>query len=279
MTTWPETAFGGRLLPLLVLAVTAACGGAGPSTPTAPTRDGPIVAATLPGGGPLHIEETTQLQAWEQLPDGTRRLVNARWRSLAPAIVAVSATGMATGIGAGEATITAELSSRPGSLQLRVVPRFDGVWSGTEAIMSCEDSGALRGICADHALVGGIGVHHSVFMQKGTDVEGSMDLGLGTITAAAAIGLGGELALPATRVLPADPAVITEVQNWRVRTDVRSQLAGTYDIVFTEPHVLGSVRVRIELQQVSRHSGGGLQGTMRTPANSVGDRVQRGLRD
>jgi hypothetical protein len=200
-----------------VLAV-AACGGSG----TGPSATTSSVTVSDQGSGTIFIGNSRQFLATERLSDGMMRSApNATWRSDAPTVATVSASGQVTAIAAGEATITAEVNP-VGSLRIRVFPSFGGSWRGTDLAVSCVDSGAFAGFCADPSnfVAGEAFVHQSGFTQQDAVVNGVLDLG-GGVTAAATgqVSIGGELALSSATTMPPDPAFTSVVQNWRVRSD------------------------------------------------------------
>lgn len=215
------------------------------------------MSVTFPAGGTVFIGSAVQFEARETLSNGTTRTAtNATWGSDAPAVATVSPTGLVTAVAAGEATIFADVNPR-GTLLIRVFPNFGGTWAGSEVVTGCEDSGAFTGLCEepDFFRVGDVGAHDSMFTQTGASVAAEMDFGDGLkATMTGTITLGGELQLPTAPVLPADPDVNLQIQNWRSRADIPSQMTGTYEGLFTVPGVPGSVKIAIQLQNVVKRS-------------------------
>jgi hypothetical protein len=211
------------------------------------------VSVVFPAGGTIFISDRVQFEARETLSDGaTRTAANAVWGSDAPGVASVSPTGLVTAVAAGEATIFADVNPR-GTLRIRVFPDFRGTWTGTEVMTSCEESGTFVGVCTE--LAGLLGAHNSSFVQNQETVDAVIDTGDGTrATMTGMITVGGELQLPSAPVLPADPTVQAQVQNWRSRADVPSRMTGTYEALFTAPGVPGSFTMRLELQNVVKTS-------------------------
>ncbi|HXV62558.1 MAG TPA: Ig-like domain-containing protein [Vicinamibacteria bacterium] len=222
---------------------------------------------TFPAGGTIFIGDSVQFEARETLSDGTTRVVTneATWGSDAPAVATVSSTGLVTAVAPGEATIFADVNPR-GSLLIRVFPNFGGSWMGSEVIAGCEDSGALEGVCRDRSLaVGEVFLHRSMFSQTQASVNAVIDGGEGnTATATGNVTVGGELQLPSTPFLPGDPTVSSQLQNWRSRADVPSQMTGTWELFLTAPGVQGSVTLMIRLQDVIKTSATSTSLTNRT---------------
>ena len=241
-------------LAVTMVGVSLGCGGDGGS-PTTPTPTTTSVSVAFPAGGTIFIGSRVQFEARETLSGGTTRVAtNATWGSDAPAVATVSPTGLVTAVAAGEATIFADVNPR-GTLRIRVFPNFGGTWSGSEVATSCEESGAFAGFCGAVSLVGEVGAHRSTFTQSQASVNAVIDEGDGTTaTMTGTITIGGGLELPTAPVLPADPKINLQLQNWRSRADIPSQMTGTYELLFTVPGVTGFVRLGVRLQDVVKTS-------------------------
>ncbi len=242
----------------ILLGFGVACGGDGGGSPPAPTPTTTSVSVAFPTGGPIFIGNTVQFEARETLSNGTTRVAtNATWGSDAPTVATVSSTGLVTAVAAGQATIFADVNPR-GTLLIRVFPNFGGTWAGSEVVTSCQDSGGFEGFCDDPASPVGVGdvfAHNSRFTQTEASVAAVIDLGGGeSATMTGTITIGGELQLPAAPVLPPDPLINVQVQNWRSRADSPSRMTGTYEGFFTAPGVTGSLTIVLELRDVVKRS-------------------------
>ena len=251
MTTRPGLSGAVAIASLALLLV--GCGdGNDQGNPTAPTPTPTSVSVTFPAGGTFFIGRSVQFEARETLSNGTTRLAtSATWGSDAPGVATVSSTGLVTAVSPGEATIFANVDTQ-GVLRIRVFPGFGGTWAGSEVIASCEDSGAVWvGFCDSVAPIGRARFHASALTQTEASVGAVLSMGGGaSATFTGTIAIGGLLQLPSTSVLPADPLVDAQVQNWRSQADVPSQMTGTYDLVFTAHGVPGALRFGIRLQDV-----------------------------
>ena len=84
-------------------------------------------------------------------------------------------------------------------------------------------------------------------------VDAEIDTGDGTSASmTGTITVGGQLDLPSAPVLPADPDVNVQLENWRSRADDPSEMTGTYEAFLTAPGVSGSVRLMLQLEDVFR---------------------------
>ena len=254
----------------LVLGFVVACGcGTGPT----PTRTS--VSVTSPPGT-IFIGNVVQFEAEETLSDGTTRVAtNVTWGSDAPNVATVSSTGLVTAVGAGRATIFAEVDPRVGTMPIRVFPNFGGSWAGNEVVANCEDSGALEGFCDEPEFaVGEVFTHVSMFSQTEASVDAVIVLGPATTASMTGnITVDGELQLPSAPVLPAEPLVNAEVQNWRSRADTPSRMTGTYEAFLTAPGSGGSVTLKLRLENVARTSA-----TAAPLSSTDGNTFQQALR-
>ncbi len=124
----------GVLLGLTAL-MSAACDSTKPPTPSAPIQTTPTVTAVSISGLPAAfvVGESVQLTAFAILPDGTKldATATANWTSSAPAVATVSATGLLTVTGIGDADVSATVQNVRGTAHVAVAkpepttPRFD----------------------------------------------------------------------------------------------------------------------------------------------------------
>lgn len=235
---------------VLFLVLAAGCGS---DSGTGPSSTPESVSVTFPAGGTIFIGNAVQFEARVTSSDGTSRDVTneATWGSDAPTVATVSSTGLVTAVAAGQATIFAEVNPR-GSMQIRVFPDFGGSWAGNEVFAACEASGAFEGFCDLPGFrVGDVFPHRSMFIQNAASVDATIFTGDGTkATMTGNITVGGELQLPTAPVLPAEPMVNAELQNWRSRADTPSRMTGSYEGFFTAPGLPGSVTVKVRLENV-----------------------------
>jgi len=226
-------------------------GSGGPSPSPMPTG----VTVTFPAGTTVFIGSAVQFSAQETLSNGTTRAAqNPVWSSSNPAVATVSASGVVTGVAAGEVTISARATT-VGTLPVRVYPSFGGTWDGVDVVTSCVDAGVWSGICQDPDFVS-IGeqfVFHATMTQADESVDAVMDLGDGSTAAATGqVSVDGELRVPTAEVVPEEPPLIVTVENWRSRSDVLRVLTGTYDFVFATSDPNDLIRVGFELQNVPK---------------------------
>jgi hypothetical protein len=261
------------------LAATACGGGDSPSV-SGPSA-GTSVTVSFPAG-PVYIGSTTQFEARETLGNGTTRVpASVSWSSDKVQIATVSNAGVVSAVAAGEATISADVNGTRGSMLVRVLPNFGGAWSGNETVVSCVDSGQFAGVCSAGGFVGDVFFHESSFTQNMASVTGVLDAGDGArATMTGTITVDGDLPLGSAPVLPADPDITAQVENWRSRADTPSRMTGTYEVLFTIPGVSGSARIGFRLDNVTRGSASASDVRGRTSGaklrSRIRGRVQRG---
>jgi hypothetical protein len=66
--------------------------------------------------------------------------------------------------------------------------------------------------------------------------------------------VGGELPLPSTPFLPAEPGVNMQVQNWHSRSDVPAAMTGAWELFLTVDGRAGFLRLALRLDNVTRTS-------------------------
>jgi hypothetical protein len=117
---------------------------------------------TSPSGGTLQITAARAvLRSGETQPltvtsSTGAPVTGAAWTSTDTSVLAVSATGIATAVRAGRVTVTASSGSSSGSLPLRVVPDYQGIWTGaiTRLQLTCSP-GSTSPLCVPGASTAG----------------------------------------------------------------------------------------------------------------------------
>ena len=120
------------------------------STPTSPSGGSLQITTTRPI---LRAGETTTLVVTGS--NGTP-VTTATWTSTDSSVLTVSPTGVATAARAGRVTVTATSGTSAGSLALRVVPDYQGTWSGGLARLQLTCSAASTSpLCVPGAATSG----------------------------------------------------------------------------------------------------------------------------
>jgi Bacterial Ig-like domain (group 2) len=153
MTTGGKTVMRGLGRRLLVagIAVAATCLGCSDNTPTTPTTTTTTTPALsiTPATNVLLIGQTQTYTSTNA--DSTTASVT--WTTSDSGILSIDESGNATAIARGTATLTATSASDTtvaATLQVQVVPSYQGEWSGTTTMTACTDLADFEngGYCA-----------------------------------------------------------------------------------------------------------------------------------
>ena len=139
-----------RVLMVLGLATVAACGDSDSSgSPTSSSSTTTAVAVTV--SSPLRMGQTAQASGTETRSGGQTQPITSGWLSDAPAVATVTGAGLVTGVANGRATIYVVAGGRQGQQVVRVVPDYQGRWSGALLVTSCTETGifAQTDFCDD----------------------------------------------------------------------------------------------------------------------------------
>lgn len=133
------------LLPVISLAVLAACGGGGGGAPSSPGPVTPapttVSVAISPATDLITIQGTATFSATATMSDGSTKSVSGTWVSDPAAVATVDGSGRVTGIGSGQATVSVTYDNVKASRTIRVVPDYQGSWAGEYAVTACQDTG------------------------------------------------------------------------------------------------------------------------------------------
>ena len=127
-------------------AVMAACGDDSPTAPSGTTS-----SITVTVNSPVRMGQTTQASGTAMLSNGQSQAVTSGWLSDAPGVATVSDAGLVTGVSNGRATIYVVSGGRQGQQVTRVLPDYQGSWSGLLRVTACTQTGAwaAANVCGD----------------------------------------------------------------------------------------------------------------------------------
>jgi hypothetical protein len=126
------------------------CGGGDtPTSPSAATSSVSSIAVTV--NSPVKIAGTAQATGTASLSNGQIQSITSGWLSDQTGVATVTAAGLVTGVGNGRATIYVVSGGKQGQQVIRVVPDYQGSWSGGIRVTSCSQTGAFAAInfCSD----------------------------------------------------------------------------------------------------------------------------------
>lgn len=211
------------LVAVLGLAVPSACGGS-PSSPGGGDGTPTVSSIAVTVTTPLKVGQSAQATATATLSNGATEAVTSGWQSDAAGVATVSAIGVVAGVANGNATISIQSGGRQGQQVVRVVPDYDGTWTGTYLVTSCAESGYFtdQRFCAG-TLNTSAPVRFTL-TQSGTAVSSVFRLGQLSFPATApTIAADGSLATGDTTLAE----TVRIVASWMLQQATAGALTGT----------------------------------------------------
>lgn len=240
-----------RLLLVTFLVLLSACGGGGggSSTPSSPTPVTPTPTtasvAITPATDLITINGTAAFSATATMSDGTTKSVTGTWASDATAVATVDSSGKVTGIAPGQATVSVTYDNVKGSRTLRVVPDYQGNWSGEYTVLSCQDTG-------DFHREDWCKVAMKDLVRLTMALTQTRDAVAGTWTHRDMAGnTSGTIETDGTLVLSGDGKldnVPMTMTGWRSRSTDNSTQTGTFTLNITSTVWSGSSQAQIDIR-------------------------------
>ena len=242
-----------RLLITIPLSLLAACSdGKSPSAPSPTTT-----AVTVTVSNQLRAGQTAQATGTETLSDGQTRSITSGWLSDAAAVATVTNAGLVTGIANGRATIHVVAGGRQGQQVLRVVPDYEGRWSGGLRVKSCSQTGAfaLVDFCAD-SPVGSTYRYALGIGQSGEQMTATVDYGAPWVfpSIAAAIREDGSSTFTPSTSNTESGLTLRLDAAFTINSTRVGELVGTVDEVWRIPNFSGEGRLTQDIVATTRVS-------------------------
>jgi hypothetical protein len=228
-----NTCYPGILASIGFLLMVGACSkSSAPTSPTAPSLK-PLKIVVTASSEILTVGSTEVFKAVVIAEDGTTTPVTGgTWRSDEPAIAAVEAsTGRVTIVGNGYVWISVYYQGSSGCLGIQGVTDYQGSWSGSYSILSCNSSGDFstanwcKKFPANEVFPADLNL-----TQNGGTVSGYARFGTFSADVSGMVGAGGLLAITGTvsyglspinfywTMKSATPGKITGIINWYWRS-------------------------------------------------------------
>jgi hypothetical protein len=242
-----------RLLVALPIVLAAACGG--DNSPSAPSPTTTAVTVTV--SSPLRMGQTTQATGTEAVSDGQTRSITSGWLSDAPAVAAVTNSGLVTGIANGRATIHVVASGRQGQQVVRVVPDYQGRWSGGLRVTSCTETGIFADLdFCDDSPVGTTYRYSLSLLQSGEQMTALVDYGAPLVfpSLAAPIREDGTSTFVPSLSVTESGVTYTVDAAFNITSTRVGELSGTANEVYRFPNVTGEGRINQEIVGTTRTS-------------------------
>lgn len=227
------------------------CGGQG-STPTAPTPT--VQSITVASSTDLVLIGASEMfTANVVMSDGSARpATGGTWGSDAAGVAtAESGTGRVTGVGSGSATVFFELQGTRGTKTIRVLPGYQGTWSGSYAIRSCSHSGDLaRADFCSNFPANRVFPTSMNLTQDRDRVQGRFFLGTLGADGNGPVQGDGRLALTgAVR----EPAATIETL-WALESASAGRITGALSLLWRATGFSGDARINADIRDLNRTS-------------------------
>jgi hypothetical protein len=233
---------------LILIAFTfAACGGDS-SSPSGPSSTG-VQSISVTATSPVKVGQTVQASSVATFSGGRTEAITTGWRSDTASVAAVTDGGLITGVANGNAVISVSSGGRTGQQTIRVVPDYDGQWTGNYRVTTCAESGVFadQGFCA-FVLNTSAPVRFTV-SQSGLATNTGFALGqLGFPAAVAPIDAAGLLTIPDAVFSES----VTITARWTVQQATAGALTGAVHQRWELPNRTGEGVLDGEIVSVSR---------------------------
>lgn len=262
------------LLCATTVAATACDSESSGSLPTSASPTTSAIAVTVTS--PIKVDETAQATATASLTNGQSQAITTGWQSDAPNVATVTAAGLVTGVANGRATVFVVSGGRQGQQVVRVVPNYEGQWTGLLRVTGCTQTGpwAQAGFC-DELPVGSIHGFTLGLSQAGESLTARSTYGPAIVFPPVMTGIDGDggAAFTATFRDTASPGLTIEAE-WRMVSAARGAFGGTVTERWTLPGVPGEGRL---VQDIVSAGRAGSSGASRSDTKSrvMGERFRR----
>jgi hypothetical protein len=235
-----------RWIPVALLLTLAACGGGG----AAPTPV-PVVAAPVLNG------TTDIVFIGQQVTFSATGTGPFKWGGDQPAVATIdSNTGVVTGIATGRVTIWADNAGGHTTRLLRVLPSYNGNWTGSYTLTGCQSIGdfSVIGFCGTFSQGQVLSISFQI-TQSRDSVTGTFALGTlqGTLNSGV-VNEDGSLPLSGT-VITSGNTTIVQLSNLRATSPSAGTMKGGFDQIWSSTTLTGTGRLSCDIRDVTRTSG------------------------
>jgi len=230
------------------------CGGS--PTKNSGVNEGPRVTGVSlsPTADLMKVGAAVDLSLRVTYSNGTTEQVTGTWTSSNTAVAQVT-NGRVTAAGPGEAQISAQCQHGTASMQLRVVPDYQGTWAGNYMMNSCSADGDMgrEGTCEIFEFPSEAPM--SVRLnQNRTDVTGSIAFGTLMGDVQGKLSVPGNLDLSGSLRYTEDGVTVTiTLADWNTLAS-GTRMTGQYVQVWTVTGATGSMRINCELRSITQTS-------------------------
>lgn len=201
----------------------------------------------------LYIGISETFTAMATMSDGsTKAVIGGVWGGDNPSVATVEATtGQVTIVGSGMVNVFVDYQEQRGSKAIRGLPNYQGTWSGSYIIASCNATGGflLAGFC-DIFAVGTVAPIDLVLTQYQDQVTGRFYLGDLSTDTLGPVATNGQLVL--TGLVTSDPFTIDVV--CQLQSTIPDQITGIVGMLFLASGYSGNGQLLCDILDLNRTS-------------------------
>jgi hypothetical protein len=256
----PEADMTPLLLAMVALmAISVGCGddSSGGGTNPSPTTSAVVVNVATP----LRIGQVVQASGTATLSNGQTQAVTSGWQSDVPGVATVTTAGQVTGVANGRANIYVVSGGQQGQAGIRVVPDFQGSWTGRLLVSACSQSGVFAQInFCNEFPVSSSDPFAIALAQTGESMTARANYGDSIVftPVEATIQPDGGASFVTTWVSTSSP--ITIQGSWSINGPRTGELVGTVTEVWRSPGQAGEATLTQSIVSVTRTSTTALVG-------------------
>jgi hypothetical protein len=256
---------------IVALAFTAvACGGG--DSPTGPSSRTPSSITVNSSSDQLHVGASETFTATAVLDNGqTQAVTGGVWGGDAATVAAVEAsTGRVTGVGSGMVTVFVDYQGARGTKLMRILPNFQGTWSGSYIVNGCSQTGAfaLADICGDTLSTNRVLPMSMTTTQSRDAVNGQFALGTIVGSGTGPVQTHGELNFAGT----ARSGDLSFDTFWSMHSSQPGRITGTSSFIIRFAGLSGEARADVTIRDLNRTSSVQSAEPVRgRPVRSLGD--------
>ncbi len=253
-----------HLVVVALLVVAGACGRSDAVNPAGPSSSKATVTALAitPATDLIKLKGAESFNATATLSNGSTSSVQATWGSDNASVATIDTGGRATAVSSGQATIFADYQGQRATRLLRVVPDYQGRWSGDFRVAGCGETGDWLGVCADAYPTGSLFPLDLSATQDRDAITGTTDFGdrqpgpvSGSIRMSGHLGVSGTYSM----TIEGWPVEIT-VSDWETLTTDNDRMTGRFRLTMRAAGIQGSIYTDGELRVVAKTSSTPLVG-------------------
>jgi hypothetical protein len=199
----------------------------------------------------LRVMQSVRFTATATRLDGSNTAVT-QWSTDTASVMSVdAASGLATGVAAGGATLSASYEGVVQTRLIRVVPDYGGVWSGSFRVTSCSDSGNYAEAKWCEAAMSRVIPLMLSLTQTRDAVAGTITIDDHTGTTVGPIAENGQITLSGAAVSGSSTMTIV---SWSTNSGSPGWMAGTFSISTSSSSLSGNALMNCELTTMTKEA-------------------------